>query len=46
MCGKASPFRPDVEWSFDNAFSDPGVLMGLAFIPVIIVACALVKRAD
>ena len=30
----------------DNPFSDPAVLAGLAFIPVIIVACVLAKRAD
>jgi len=32
--------------TLDNPFSDPAVLIGLAFIPAIIVACVLAKRAD
>lgn len=35
-----------IRTSLDNPFSDPAVLIGLAFIPVIIVACVLAKRAD
>lgn len=32
-----------IRTSLDNPFSDPAVLMGLAFIPAIIVACLLAK---
>lgn len=32
-----------ISTNLDNPFSDPGVLMGLAFIPAIIVACVLAK---
>jgi hypothetical protein len=35
-----------IRTALDNPFSDPAVLIGLAFIPVIIVACVLAKRAD
>ena len=35
-----------IRTAVDNPFSDPAVLIGLAFIPVIIVACVLAKRAD
>ena len=35
-----------IRTALDNPFSDPAVLMGLALIPAIIVACVLAKRAD
>src|SRR5437773_5512786 len=35
-----------ISTTLDNPFSDPAVLIGLAFIPLIVVACVLAKRAD
>jgi hypothetical protein len=35
-----------IRTTLDNPFSDPAVLMGLVFIPAIIVACVLAKRAN
>ena len=35
-----------IRTTLDNPFSDPAVLMGLAFIPAIIIICVLAKQAD
>ena len=35
-----------IRTTLDNPFSDPSVLMGLAFIPAIIILCVMAKRAD